>query len=185
VINCNAGYEFWLAQEAVERNPNIKLYGLTWAAPCWVGSSMYSQNGIQYILDWLGCARQRGLTFDYMGGWNEKGSWSTAWWKDLRTALDQHGFATVKLVASDQTWQSNIQTPYPYAVGGGLAWSNYQVSADVRNAQPGSVGIPGRQSNLGGTEEDPSPCTTTRSRSAIPAPGRSISRTAPGRPPRR
>ena len=103
VINCNAGYEFWLAQQAVERNPNIKLYGLTWAAPGWVGSSMYSPNGIQYVLDWLGCAKQRGLTFDYLGGWNEKGGWSTAWWKDLRTALDQHGFAAVKLVASDQT----------------------------------------------------------------------------------
>ncbi|MGW1007806.1 LamG-like jellyroll fold domain-containing protein [Streptomyces sp. NPDC002520] len=102
VINCNAGYEFWLAQEAVKRNPHIKLYGLTWAAPGWVGSSMYSQNGIQYITDWLGCAKQRGLTFSYMGGWNEKGGWNAAWWKNLRTALDQHGFASVKLVASDQ-----------------------------------------------------------------------------------
>ena len=101
-INCNAGYEFWLAQEAKKRNPHIKLYGLTWAAPGWVGSSMYSQNGIQYITDWLGCAKQRGLTFDYMGGWNEKGGWTAAWWKDLRSALDQHGFAGVKLVASDQ-----------------------------------------------------------------------------------
>lgn len=102
VINCNAGYEFWLAQQAVQRNPDIKLYGLTWSAPGWVGSSMYSQNGIQYILDWLGCARQRGLTISYMGGWNEKGGWTTAWWDDLRAALDQHGFAAVKLVAADQ-----------------------------------------------------------------------------------
>ncbi|MEV6010072.1 galactosylceramidase [Streptomyces sp. NPDC051976] len=101
-INCDAGYEFWLAQEAVKRNPHIQLYGLTWAAPGWVGSSMYSQNGIQYITDWLGCAKQRGLTFAYMGGWNEKGGWNAAWWKDLRAALDQHGFSAVKLVASDQ-----------------------------------------------------------------------------------
>ncbi|MFE7392222.1 galactosylceramidase [Streptomyces sp. NPDC057582] len=102
VINCKAGYEFWLAQEAVKRNPHIKLYGLTWSAPGWVGSSMYSQNGIQYITDWLGCARQRGLNFSYMGGWNEKGGWNAAWWKDLRATLDQHGFSAVKLVASDQ-----------------------------------------------------------------------------------
>ncbi|WP_405943770.1 galactosylceramidase [Streptomyces sp. NBC_00932] len=101
-INCQAGYEFWLAQQALKRNPHIKLYGLTWAAPGWVGSSMYTQNGIQYITDWLGCAKQRGLTFAYMGGWNEKGGWTAAWWKDLRAALDQHGFSGVKLVAADQ-----------------------------------------------------------------------------------
>lgn len=41
---------------------------------------------------------------------------------------------------------------YPYTVLGGQAWSNYQVSADVRNAQPGSVGILGREHNL-----DPDP----------------------------
>ena len=102
VINCNAGYEFWLAQQAVQRNPDIKLYGLTWAAPGWVGSSMYSQNGIQYILDWLGCAKQRGLTISYMGGWNEKGGWTPAWWEQLRAALDQHGFGSVQLVAADE-----------------------------------------------------------------------------------
>lgn len=32
-INCDAGYEFWLAEQAKARNPNIKLYGLAWAAP--------------------------------------------------------------------------------------------------------------------------------------------------------
>ncbi|MFI1092595.1 galactosylceramidase [Streptomyces sp. NPDC020917] len=102
VINCDAGYEFWLAKEAVKRNPHIKLSALTWAAPGWVGSSMYSQNGIQYIDDWLGCAKQHGLNFSYMGGWNEKGGWNAAWWKDLRASLDQHGFSSVKLVAADQ-----------------------------------------------------------------------------------
>ena len=102
VVNCDAGYEFWLAKEAVKRNPHIKLSALTWAAPGWVGSSMYTQNGIQYIDDWLGCAKQHGLAFSYMGGWNEKGGWNAAWWKDLRASLDQHGFSSVKLVASDQ-----------------------------------------------------------------------------------
>jgi O-glycosyl hydrolase len=32
-INCNAGYEFWLGEQAVARNPNIKLVALPWAAP--------------------------------------------------------------------------------------------------------------------------------------------------------
>lgn len=47
---------------------------------------------------------------------------------------------------------SNRPNSYPYTVLGGQAWSNYQVSADVRNAQPGSVGILGREHNL-----DPDP----------------------------
>ena len=32
-VNCNVGYEFWLAGQARARNPGIKLYGLAWAAP--------------------------------------------------------------------------------------------------------------------------------------------------------
>ena len=32
-VNCNAGYEFWLMEQAKARNPGIKLYGLAWAAP--------------------------------------------------------------------------------------------------------------------------------------------------------
>lgn len=27
-IGCNAGYEWWIAQQAKVRNPNVKLYGL-------------------------------------------------------------------------------------------------------------------------------------------------------------
>ncbi|WP_327242130.1 galactosylceramidase [Streptomyces sp. NBC_01320] len=102
VINCNVGYEFWLAKEAVKRNPQISLSALTWSAPGWVGSNMYSQNGIQFLLDWLGCAKQHGLTIDYMGGWNERGGWNTTWWKNMRAALDEHRYGAVKLVASDQ-----------------------------------------------------------------------------------
>jgi hypothetical protein len=102
VINCNVGYEFWLAEEAVKRNPQISLSALTWSAPGWVGSNMYSQNGIQFLLDWLGCAKQHGLTIDYMGGWNERGGWNTTWWKNMRAALNEHGYGAVKLVASDQ-----------------------------------------------------------------------------------
>jgi hypothetical protein len=34
--DCGAGYEFWLARQALARNPAIKLYGLQWTAPAWV-----------------------------------------------------------------------------------------------------------------------------------------------------
>ena len=36
-IGCNAGYEWWLMQQAKARNPNIKLYALAWGAPGWIG----------------------------------------------------------------------------------------------------------------------------------------------------
>ena len=32
-INCGAGYEWWLMEQAKALNPNIKLYGLAWGAP--------------------------------------------------------------------------------------------------------------------------------------------------------
>src|SRR5207247_3089493 len=34
-VDCNQGYEWWLAGQAKARNPNIKLYGLAWGAPGW------------------------------------------------------------------------------------------------------------------------------------------------------
>ena len=36
-VNCDAGYEWWLMQEAVERNPDITLGALAWGAPGWLG----------------------------------------------------------------------------------------------------------------------------------------------------
>src|SRR5438445_13716239 len=34
-VDCNAGYEFWLMQQAKARNPNINFHGLAWAPPRW------------------------------------------------------------------------------------------------------------------------------------------------------
>ena len=40
-VACNVGYEFWLMEQAKARNPNIKLYGLAWAAPGWIGGGSF------------------------------------------------------------------------------------------------------------------------------------------------
>jgi hypothetical protein len=99
-LDCNSGYEWWLAEQAVARNPNIKLYGLQWGAPGWVAGggsgtgtlsaseqappavtsdgmatssrSLWTQADIDYVLSWLDCARSHGLTISYLGGWNER-----------------------------------------------------------------------------------------------------------------
>jgi len=41
-IDCGAGYEFAVAKQAVALNPYLKLYGLQWAAPGWVGEGTNS-----------------------------------------------------------------------------------------------------------------------------------------------
>src|SRR5690242_14309780 len=103
-INCNVGYEFWLGEQAVARNPNIKLVALPWTAPGWIGNhSFWSQDMIDYDISWLNCAKQHGLTINYLGGWNERGHDST-WYKNLRTSLNSAGYGSVQIVGDDSGW---------------------------------------------------------------------------------
>ncbi|MFJ9564723.1 NPCBM/NEW2 domain-containing protein [Streptomyces fuscichromogenes] len=106
-VHCDSGYEWWLMEQAKKRNPHLKLYGLAWGAPGWIGNTdnspggghFWSQDMIDYLTAWLGCARQHGLDIDYLGGWNERG-YDTAWYEKLHTALAaQH--LPVKIVAAD------------------------------------------------------------------------------------
>ncbi len=103
-INCDAGYEFAIAQQAVALNPQLRLYGLQWGAPGWVGrnSSLFTSADIRYLLDWLGCAKQHGLQIDYLGGWNERDHHGHAdWYRRLRAALNENGYGPVQIVAGD------------------------------------------------------------------------------------
>src|SRR5215468_1062900 len=36
-LNCDRGYEWWLMEQAKQRNPGILLNALAWGAPGWVG----------------------------------------------------------------------------------------------------------------------------------------------------
>ncbi|WP_042374963.1 RICIN domain-containing protein [Streptacidiphilus neutrinimicus] len=103
VVDCGSGYEWWLMEQAKARNPGIKLYGLAWGAPGWVGGgNFWSQDMVDYLLSWLGCAKSHGLTIDYLGGWNERG-FNAAWYENLHAALAAHGYAT-KVVGADSDW---------------------------------------------------------------------------------
>src|SRR5262249_8443583 len=106
-VDCDTGYEWWLMREAKARNPEIKLYGLAWGAPGWVGGgrqTFFTRRAIHYLLSWLGCAREHGLEIDYLGGWNEHGH-VRSWYEQLRSALDGAGYAAVKVVAADDGWR--------------------------------------------------------------------------------
>ncbi len=99
-------YEFWLARQAVLRNPHILLYALQWGAPSWVGyrGSLWAGpaigRDIKYVLDWLGVAGSWGLHIGYLGGWNETG-FNANWFVRMRQALNAHGYAYIQLVAAD------------------------------------------------------------------------------------
>lgn len=98
-LDCHRGFEWWLMQEAKRRNPDIKLYGLLWGAPGWV--KLWSDAHVDYILEWLDCARANGLTIDYIGGANERASYSIPFLEKLHAALAAR-YPGVKLVATDQ-----------------------------------------------------------------------------------
>ncbi|GAA5178517.1 ricin-type beta-trefoil lectin domain protein [Rugosimonospora acidiphila] len=103
-VNCAVGYEFWLAQQAKARNPNLKLYGLAWAAPGWIGGGdFWSQDMIDYLMTWLGCAKSDGLAIDYLGGWNERGH-DKGWYETLHSTLASNGYGGTKVVGDDTSW---------------------------------------------------------------------------------
>jgi len=102
-VNCDAGYEFWLMEQAKARNPNIKLYGLAWAAPGWISGGFWSTDTINYLISWLGCAKQHGLDISYLGGWNERGH-DINWYIQLRSALNAAGYSAVQIVGDDSGW---------------------------------------------------------------------------------
>ena len=110
-LDCGAGYEFWLARQALARDPAIKLYGLQWAAPAWVRDGrggLWGLADVGYVVNWVRCARQNGLTVSYVGGWNEHYVGTPAqqaWFVNLRTALDAAGFTGTQIVADDDTPQ--------------------------------------------------------------------------------
>jgi hypothetical protein len=102
-VDCNVGYEFWLAEQAKRLNPNIKLYGLAWTAPGWIGNgNFWSQDMINYLMTWIGCAKSDGLTINYLGGWNERG-YNATWYENLHAAIVARHLPT-EIVADDSGW---------------------------------------------------------------------------------
>jgi O-glycosyl hydrolase len=98
-LDCDSGYEWWLAEQAVARDPRIVLLGLQWGAPGWVGN-VWNGDDIGYVIDWLNCAKSHGLTIGYLGGWNENG-YNIPWYEKLRKALNADGYGSVKIIAAD------------------------------------------------------------------------------------
>lgn len=69
----DSGYEWWLMKEAKARNPDIKLYGLSWAFPYWIRDG-YTDNSpyhdpaltADYTVRWVQAVNATyGLNVDY------------------------------------------------------------------------------------------------------------------------
>ena len=65
VVDCADGYEWWVMQQAVRRNPDIRLYALAWSLPGWA-RTFWSHKTVRYIVQWLKCARQHDLRINYL-----------------------------------------------------------------------------------------------------------------------
>lgn len=90
------GYTWWVMQEAKRRNPSLALDATSWSAPAWVGS-IWSDKMVDFYISWLrGLRGVHGLELDALGCHNEKG-WNGDFAKHLRKAMNEGGFANVKL----------------------------------------------------------------------------------------
>jgi O-glycosyl hydrolase len=127
-LNCNRGYEWWLMEQAKTRNPNIKLYGLAWGAPGWIGNgTFFSTDMVNYYASWLDCAKNsHGLTIDYLGGWNERG-YDKGWYESLRSTLNSRGYGNVQIVADDTSFNpaNDVVTDPAFAAAVQVLGSHY------------------------------------------------------------
>jgi O-glycosyl hydrolase len=101
-LNCNRGYEWWIMEQAKARNPNIKLAALAWGAPGWLGNGNFmSTDTINYLIDWLGCAKQHNLNIDYLTAAQNEKRTDANWTVSLRSALNSNGYQAVKIIFGD------------------------------------------------------------------------------------
>ncbi len=68
-LSCARGYELFLIKEALKRNPQVLVYGLSWATPGWVNNgTYYGPEQVDYQTSWVQCIQnETGHVVDYMG----------------------------------------------------------------------------------------------------------------------
>ena len=114
-LGCSRGYEGWLAKEAKARNPDIKIWSLSWGVPGWVGNisgsppTYYCDDNIDYQIAWLRCLKETwGVDSDYLGLWNERPQGSTDYVIKLKQELGTHGFGHVGITV-EASWEELIR----------------------------------------------------------------------------
>ena len=153
-LDCDRGYEWWIAEQARARNPNITLVGLAWGAPGWIGNGTFFSNDlVSYYLSWLGCAKQHGLTIDYLTPVQNEKQWSADWTVTIRNALDSNGYGAVRIISGD-SWPGDWGPAGPISSN-----TAYRNATDVLSAHytcgylsaQTSCGVPSTVANSGKT----------------------------------
>lgn len=112
--NFNRGYEWWLMEEAVKRNPRIALDSLAWGAPGWIGNGhYYSQDMADYVVKFIeGAKSAHHLDIAYTGIWNET-PYQPDYVKRLKKTLLANGLSTqvvcCDLYTEEHPWQMIAQ----------------------------------------------------------------------------
>ena len=135
-VDCGTGYEWWLMEQAKALDPSIKLYGLAWGAPGWIGGgNFWSTDMINYLVSWLGCAKSHGLTINYLGGWNERG-YNISWYEQLRSTLNADGYSAVTIVGADSDWSiaNDVDSNSTFASAVGVIGEHYPCGGDGGSA---------------------------------------------------
>jgi hypothetical protein len=173
-LNCNRGYEGWLAREAKARNPSIKVWSLSWGVPGWIGNvsgqppTYYSDDEVDYQVAWLRCLRDaHGVESDYLGLWNERPQGSVYYVKQLRAALDTRGFGGVGITV-EATWQNlidNVLTDPQF---------NASVAAATKHYPCNETSEPALQAHkkFWAGEDTPTPCAQREPNPQSPEPAR-------------
>ena len=103
-VNCERGHVWWLMEQAKDRNPAIELSALPWAIPGWFDGGLWSTDHVDYLVEWLDCAQQRGLEIDALGGLNESPAEPEVYvpfYLELKETLVAAGYGDVRLVCCD------------------------------------------------------------------------------------
>ena len=106
--NYSRTYEWWLMTWAKNRNPNIKLCGLPWVFPAWLGYGKSTalppknlNSTAHYILKWIqGAKKYHNLTVDFIGIWNEA-HYDINYIIHFRKLLDSQNLHHVQIIAPD------------------------------------------------------------------------------------
>jgi galactosylceramidase len=148
-LSCSRGYEGWLAKEARARNPQIKIWSLSWGVPGWIGGETigepdddyddwyWTEDNIHYQIQWLKCLRdQYGVQSDFIGIWNERPQGSADYVIQLREALDASDFSHVGITI-EADWEpfiKHILTNTTLNTSVAAASAHYPCNATVNSA---------------------------------------------------
>ena len=138
--NFSRGYEWWMMEEAKRRNQDVKLYGLPWEFPSWVGAGTLDpftnlSKPLHYVTEWLRGADQKQLHMDYLGIWNER-QCNVDYVLALRKVLDQGGHENTKIIAPDGAVKSANKLIAAMASNPALAEAVHAVGYHYPNSNP-------------------------------------------------